>query len=136
MTFEMTGTSERAIDRSVLGEWLANEDAAVDAMLVIFRDSAVDEEKRMWAALARYDLTGFAQAAHRLRGAALSMGARTLAQTVAAIELAAQSGDDSSCASGMAALEAQMGRMVAEVPAESATRAEGASEANGSTSRD
>jgi len=105
-----------AIDRSVLGEWLAGDNAAIDELLVVFRDSVRAEFVRMRDLLALGDLEEFANATHRLRGAALSMGARALAEYAGLLFSAARSQDASACANGMPGLEAHIQLMVAEVP--------------------
>jgi HPt (histidine-containing phosphotransfer) domain-containing protein len=104
------------IDRSVLGEWFGGDAAAVNELLIVFRDSALTEHARMAEALVRDDLAEYARAAHRLRGVALSMGAHLLATVAAALDAAAKANDRATCWSGMARLEAQIERMVAEVP--------------------
>ncbi len=105
-----------AIDRSVLGEWLSGDNTAIDEFLVVFRDSVRAELARMHDALDRGELEEFAGAAHRLRGAALSMGARALADFVGQLFAAARAQDAKACVEGMAELETQVGLMVAEVP--------------------
>ena len=49
-----------AIDRSVLGEWLAGDDTAIDELLAVFRDSVFAEQERMRDALALGDLNAYA----------------------------------------------------------------------------
>ena len=105
-----------AIDRSVLGEWFAGDDVAVNELLMVFRDSAMAEHRQMANALAMGDLAELARAAHRLRGVALSMGAQDLAKAAAAVDIAAKANDAASCEAGMPELEARMRLMVAEVP--------------------
>jgi HPt (histidine-containing phosphotransfer) domain-containing protein len=105
-----------AIDRSVLGEWLADDDAAIDELLAVFRDSIRAEQVRMSEVLALGDLAEFANAAHRLRGAALSMGARMLAETAGDLYAAARADDTAACGGGMAILVTRVQLMVAEVP--------------------
>ncbi len=105
-----------AIDRSILGEWLAGDDAAINELLAVFRDSIRDEQVLMRAALAAGDLTEFANACHRLRGAALSMGARALADVSGVLYSAAKAGDAGACATGMASLQTHIDLVVAEVP--------------------
>jgi HPt (histidine-containing phosphotransfer) domain-containing protein len=105
------------IDRSVLGEWLGDDDAGIDALLAVFRDSICVEHERLRDILARGDLIDFARTAHRMRGAALAMGARGLAEVAATLNAAAQKNDDASCRAGMAALDTHVHLMVAEVPA-------------------
>ena len=107
-----------AIDRTVLGEWLDEDDAAIDALLVVFRDSAQAEFTRLRQALDRADLAEFAQTAHRLRGGALAMGAPGLARAATVAEEAGKARNAEACAASMADLEAQMDRMAADVSRE------------------
>ena len=111
-----------AIDRSVLGEWLAGDAAAIDELLAVFRDSIRAEQTKMRETLALGDLNDYASATHRLRGAALSMGARGLAETAGTLYAAARAGDAAGCAREMAALDTDIGRMVAEVPGGSGSK--------------
>ena len=105
-----------AIDRSVLGEWLDGDDAAINELLAVFRDSVGAERQRMAEALIKADLTEYANAAHRLRGAALSMGARVLAETAGSLYAAAKALDAAACGAGMALLDTHLGLVMAEVP--------------------
>jgi HPt (histidine-containing phosphotransfer) domain-containing protein len=108
-----------AIDRSVLGEWLAGDDAAIDELLAVFRDSVQSEQAKMSEVLGLGDLEEYASAAHRLRGAALSMGARALAEAAGTLYAAARAKDPATCAGGMAFLDSLVQLMVTEVPAPS-----------------
>lgn len=105
-----------AIDRAVLGEWCDGDSAAIDALLAVFRDSALAEHTRLVNALACDDLTAFAKAAHRLRGVALSMGAHDLAEAAATLDKAARALDRTGCVDAMPVLETRMSVMEAEVP--------------------
>lgn len=105
-----------AIDRSVLGEWLADDDTAIDSLLVIFRDSAHAEYARLLDALSASDLDEYARAAHRLRGTAVSMGAPGLAAAAAAIDDAAKRRDSDACMNAMPDLAWQIRLVAAEVP--------------------
>ena len=58
----------------------------------------------------------FANAAHRLRGAALSMGARLLAETAGRLYTAARASDNAACSAVMTILATHVELMVAEVP--------------------
>lgn len=111
-----------AIDRSVLGEWLAGDDAAINELLAVFRDSVCAEFARMREMLAEGLLDDYANAAHRLRGAALSMGARALAEFVGLLFTAARAQDGTACVNGMPALETHVRLVVAEVPADAGSR--------------
>jgi len=105
-----------AIDRSVLGEWLAGDDDAINELLGVFRDSVCAEQGIMRDALAAGDLTEFANACPRLRGAALSMGARALAEVSGTLYSAAKAQDAGKCASEMTELGRHIAQVVAEVP--------------------
>lgn len=105
-----------AIDRSVLGEWLGDDDTAIDELLAVFAGSIAGELNHMGDLFAANDLPAFAKAAHRLRGAALSMGARSLAAAAATLDAAARSGDAGAIAAGFPALRVQVDKAIAEVP--------------------
>ncbi len=105
-----------AIDRSVLGEWLAGDDAAINELLAVFRDSVCAEQQNMRDALASGDLNEYANAGHRLRGAALSMGAHALADVVGTLQAAAKARDAPTCTDGMTLLQTHIERVVSEVP--------------------
>jgi HPt (histidine-containing phosphotransfer) domain-containing protein len=106
-----------AIDRTVLGEWLDGDDAAINKMLAVFYESIGAEVVRMRDLLALDDFGQFANAAHRLRGAALSMGARTLAHFAGLLFTAALARDRDACVNGMPVLAGHVQRVEAEVPA-------------------
>ena len=106
-----------AIDRSVLGEWLDGDDAAINAMLAIFGESVRAEYARMAELLRMGDLPEYAKSAHRMRGAALAMGAHALAEIAGGLDAAAQEGDGARCLEGMTGLCLQLRRTMAEVPA-------------------
>jgi HPt (histidine-containing phosphotransfer) domain-containing protein len=105
-----------AIDRAVLGEWLDGDAAAINALLVLFHESICAEVVCMHDLLAQDELLQFANAAHRLRGAALSMGARTLADFAGLLFAAALAKDRSACVDGMPVLATHVQLVEAEVP--------------------
>lgn len=117
-----------AIDRSVLGEWLAGDDAAINELLAVFRDSVCAELVGLHEVLALGHLDQYASTAHRMRGAALSMGARALAECLGLLLTAARAQDGSACVDGMPALEAHVRLMMAEVPGTAAPDGGGSSE--------
>ena len=103
------------IDRSVLGAWVAGDDDAIDGLLAIFRDSAQIEMERMRDALRRGDLGPFIQAAERLRGGALSMGASELARAAGRAEAAAKVGIAPACDAALRNVAIQIARISADV---------------------
>ncbi len=89
------------IDRAVLGHWLNGDDAAIDGLLGLFYESICTETGRMYDLLALDEFDQFASAAHRLRGAAVSMGARALADVAGLLFTAALAKDRRACVDGM-----------------------------------
>lgn len=106
-----------AIDRSVLGEWLDGDDAAINGLLCLFYESIGTELAHMHDRLAQDDFDQFANAVHRLRGAALSMGARGLANVAGLLFTAALARDRDACVNGMPVLATHVQLVQAEVPA-------------------
>lgn len=104
-----------AIDRTVLGEWLDGDDAAINGLLELFYESIDAEVVRMQDLLALGVFDQFANAAHRLRGAALSMGARALANYAGLLFTAALAKDREACINGMPMLKSQVLLVEAEV---------------------
>ncbi len=100
----------------MLGEWLPGDNAAIDELLAVFRDSIRAELTRMGDLLAEGQLVEFASAAHRLHGAALSMGARPLAEFVRLLFNAARANDRTACMEGIPLLAKHVLVMEAEVP--------------------
>jgi HPt (histidine-containing phosphotransfer) domain-containing protein len=116
------GVSGRpAIDRAVLGEWLDGDDDAINALLVLFCESICAEAASMHDLLAQDELVQFAHAAHRLRGAALSMGARALADFAGLLFTAALAKDRNACVEGIPMLKTLVRLVEAEVPASAAS---------------
>lgn len=108
--------TEPTIDRSILGEWLGDDESAIDLLLAEFRDSIRAEYTIMIAALGRDDMSEYGQAVHRLRGAALSMGANPLARAAAVLDIAARAKDPNGCREGIPELEIRLREMVAHAP--------------------
>lgn len=71
--------------------------------------------------LAQDELVQFAHAAHRLRGAALSMGARALADFAGLLFTAALAKDRNACVEGIPMLATLVRLVEAEVPASAAS---------------
>ena len=102
------------IDRSVLGEWVDGDEDAINAMLAIFSESVRVEQGGMRGALEQNDIDHYRRCAHRLRGAAMAMGAGPLAGKAAALETAARAGDFALCVSGMGELDGLVHQVVNE----------------------
>jgi CheY-like chemotaxis protein len=85
-----------AIDRNVLGAWL-DEGAAIDTLLVKFRETMVEAELEIDTSSRTGDLAKLAAAAHRLKGAAQAVGAAGVGAAAAALEQAGKAGDRTRC---------------------------------------
>ncbi len=100
--------AKNGIDREKLREWVGDDPAAIDALLRRFVESARESASDIDASLEQRDLPTAAAAAHKLKGAAATVGATALAEIAARIETAAKAGHVSDCVRAMDALGAEM----------------------------
>src|SRR5207247_2063596 len=73
-----------AIDRDVLSAWLGDDGIAINSLLAKFRDTAIAAEREISAASRAGDLPTLAAAAHKLKGAAQTVGANGVGAAAAA----------------------------------------------------
>jgi CheY-like chemotaxis protein/HPt (histidine-containing phosphotransfer) domain-containing protein len=109
-----------AIDLSVLASWFDNDRTAIGALLRKFRASAIEAERDISAAIDANDLAQLAVAAHRLKGAALAVGANRLGDMALSLEAAGKAGDRARCQDQLGLLAGELRDVLAEIDTMSA----------------
>jgi signal transduction histidine kinase/DNA-binding response OmpR family regulator len=104
-----------AIDRSVLDPWLEDDEEARRNLLRKFARTAIESRHAIDAAMTAGDLAALAAAAHRLKGAAATVGAQALANAAASLERAAKVGDREACQDSLGPLTVEVQRARAEI---------------------
>ena len=95
-------SSDGPIDQGTLRAWMGDDDVAIEALLTRFAASTRDTLLEIERAVASGNLKALAEASHKMKGAALAMGAGTLARTAATLEGEARAGDLAACARSLA----------------------------------
>jgi CheY-like chemotaxis protein/HPt (histidine-containing phosphotransfer) domain-containing protein len=103
------------IDRSVLAAWLGDDVTAVTSLLRKFAHTARQAEGEIGAAVRSGNLAAAAAVAHKLNGAARSVGAIGVAQASEAIEHAGKAGDKTACRDALGPLASELRRVLTAV---------------------
>lgn len=104
-----------AIDESTLRAWLGDDPATVAELLQDFLRDAREAERDIGTSLSAANLPTLAATAHRLKGSALAIGARRLADIAARLEQAGRTGDRAVCQDGLGALARELRRVAGEI---------------------
>jgi PAS domain S-box-containing protein len=107
-----------AIDRNVLSAWLGDDQAAIESLLKRFRETAIQAEREIIAASRAGKLATVAAAAHKLKGAAQTVGANGLGGVAAALEQAGKAGNRERCSELLGPLAVRLRATIAEIEAQ------------------
>ena len=92
----------------MLGAWLGSDTEAISTLLRKFAHTAAETESEIRSAMSNGDLAAAAAAAHKLNGAARTVGANGVARAAAGIERAGKAGDKAGCSDALGPLATEL----------------------------
>jgi signal transduction histidine kinase/HPt (histidine-containing phosphotransfer) domain-containing protein/ActR/RegA family two-component response regulator len=101
------------LDRSTLSAWLGDDHKAIRSLFDKFLATARETRDDIERAMAAGDLASVAAAAHKLKGAALAVGARRVADVASRLETAGKTADRAGCEDALGPLASET-RLVAD----------------------
>ena len=103
------------LDRSTLSAWMGDDHKAIRSLLDKFLATAREVRDDIERAMAAGDLASVAAAAHKLKGAALAIGAGRVADVALALETAGRTADRAGCEDALGPLASETRLVAAEI---------------------
>jgi signal transduction histidine kinase/DNA-binding response OmpR family regulator len=114
-TTTATAAGSPILDRSTLSAWMGDDHEAIRALLDKFLATAREVHEEIERAMASGDLASIAAAAHKLKGAALAVGARRIADVALRLESAGKAADRAGCQDALGPLASETRLVTAEI---------------------
>jgi len=107
--------SAPVLDRSTLSAWMGDDHKAIRALLDKFLTTAHEVRDEIERAMAAGDLASVAACGHKLKGAALAVGARRVADVALRLESAGKAADRAGCQDALGPLATETRLVTAEI---------------------
>ncbi|MBI2177532.1 MAG: response regulator, partial [Candidatus Tectomicrobia bacterium] len=108
---DVAGGGDAPVDPAVIGELFGNDRALIQAMLKEFLEATAADAKALGGALQSRSAERVREIAHRIKGAARTLGAKALTDTATALESAGRGADWPAAEQGLERLRGEMGRV-------------------------
>lgn len=112
---DTTGRGSPILDRSTLSAWMGDDHRAIRALLDKFLTTAHEVRDDIERAVAAGDLASVAAAAHKLKGAALVVGAHRVADVALKLETAGMAVDRAGCQDALGPLATETRLVASEI---------------------